>query len=175
MKEVNSAFLQKLGWNILRKLETHWVRILKAKYFPQNSFLDLESTSGSSLVWQGISKVKAALRANLFFIPKNGWKLDISRDPRIPNHSGFSPTWRFDATPSSKIHRVAELVEEATGEWNTTLLHSLYSADTVNHFLELSLPNRQISEAIIWTSDPKGTVTMKGVVFATQEQHCTSW
>lgn len=71
MRDINEAFLQKLGWNILTKPHSLWVRVLKAKYFQNCSFFTAESTLGSSLVWQGICKVKEALRDSLCYIPRN--------------------------------------------------------------------------------------------------------
>lgn len=143
-----------MGWHILKKPEALWVRILKAKYFPRTSFLDSVQVSGSSLVWQGISKAKELFREQVCFVPRNGETLNIG------SHAGFKPTWRLNATLPTNISRVADLVDLDSGEWNIALLLSLFSDDTVDHILELPPPHPQRLDAVIWSADPKGDFTV---------------
>lgn len=124
MKEINLAFLQKLIWNIMKKPDALWVNLLKVKYFPNSSFLEVVHVPGSSLVWKGINKVIAVLRESVFFIPRNGAELRIRNDPWIPNQVGVSPIWLQNAEQTCNLYCVAELVDENTGSWNAPLLNS---------------------------------------------------
>lgn len=96
MKEINSAFLQKLGWNILTKPDQLWVKLLKAKYFPHTPFLHSVSKPGASLVWHGISKVVETLKFHLCYLPRNGATFSIRQDPWIPLQLGFTLEWLQD-------------------------------------------------------------------------------
>lgn len=98
MKDINSAFLQKLGWNILNHPDHLWVQILKAKYFPRNSFLQSHSKPAASLVWQGISKVLDQLKLYICYCPRNGGSLNIRQDPWLPLQPGFQPEWLPNAS-----------------------------------------------------------------------------
>lgn len=122
--------------------------------------------SGSSLVWQGISKAEEQLRGQICFVPRNGATINIGTDPWIPNHAGFRPTWRLDATLPPNISTVADLVDLDIGEWDVALLLSLFSDDTVEHILDLSPPNPQRTDAVIWVTDPEGAFKVRGAVKA---------
>ncbi|CAN1165925.1 Putative ribonuclease H protein At1g65750 [Linum perenne] len=57
-RELNRAYLMKLGWKILKEPESLWVRIMTTKYLKEtaNGFQLRRKTGGSSL-WRGIRSV----------------------------------------------------------------------------------------------------------------------
>jgi hypothetical protein len=61
MKEVNLAFISKLGWNLLMGSKSPWVSQLTGKYLQISSFLSPSSHSSSSWLWRGILKSKPIL------------------------------------------------------------------------------------------------------------------
>lgn len=65
-------------------------------------------------------------------------------------------------------------MEAESGSWNVPLLHSLFLEDTVANILELRPPNPLLSDAIIWTKDPKGAFSVKGAVLTAQACRCPS-
>lgn len=93
MGEINQAFIQKLAWLLLSKLDFLWVQLLKAKYFPNSNLLDATPRPSASLVWQGICKVLDTLRNNIYFIPRNGSTIHIRKDPWIPCLTDYCPVW----------------------------------------------------------------------------------
>lgn len=69
MKDINSAFLQKLGWNILNHPDHLWVQILKAKYFPRNSFLQSHSKPGASKFGRGLVRYLISSNSTFATVP----------------------------------------------------------------------------------------------------------
>lgn len=53
----NYALLAKRGWRILRFPNSLVSRVLKAKYFPNSSFLEAKLGSGPSYLWRSIRRV----------------------------------------------------------------------------------------------------------------------
>jgi hypothetical protein len=61
MKDVNLAFLAKLGWKLLTGADSLWVSQLSGKYLSTGSFLSPTSISATSWLWKGITKAKTLL------------------------------------------------------------------------------------------------------------------
>jgi hypothetical protein len=50
----NRALLAKQGWRIMQDPNSHTARILKAKYFPNSSFLEVPIGSRVSYIWRSV-------------------------------------------------------------------------------------------------------------------------
>ncbi|CAN1216657.1 Putative ribonuclease H protein At1g65750, partial [Linum perenne] len=54
-RELNQAYLMKLGWAILNNLDKLWVQVLTCKYMKEtDSGPQLRRKSGGSSLWRGI-------------------------------------------------------------------------------------------------------------------------
>ncbi|CAN1159680.1 Putative ribonuclease H protein At1g65750 [Linum perenne] len=62
-RELNQAYLMKLGWEILNQPDKLWVRVMTSKYLEETSNgPQLRRKSGGSSLWRGIHAVWHELR-----------------------------------------------------------------------------------------------------------------
>ena len=55
MRAFNQALLAKQAWGLIESPDSLCARLLKAKYFPNESLIDIVFTGSSSAVWKGIA------------------------------------------------------------------------------------------------------------------------
>jgi hypothetical protein len=63
----NTALLAKQGWRPLKSPNSLSARIIKAKYFPNGSFLKEKLGSKPSFAWRSIYRARDLLEAGLFW------------------------------------------------------------------------------------------------------------
>lgn len=169
MEYVNSTFLQKLGWNLLSHPTAVWALILKSKYFPSSSFLDSLSKQGSSLIWQGLSKIRDLLKSTVCYIPRHGQSLYIRSAPWIPLNDGLRPCWLPSTSEICPLQFVSELVDADSGAWNLPLLLSLFTSPTVDNILALPPPHSQAHDSLIWTPNSHSIFSVKEAIALAQD------
>ncbi len=54
----NQALLAKLGWRLLQRNNTLLYRVLKAKYFPDCSFMEATIPSHPCFAWRSIAQAR---------------------------------------------------------------------------------------------------------------------
>lgn len=57
LRDQNTAFLMKLGYNIVATTDALWVRVICSKYGMKESMLKNIARGRSSFLWKAISKV----------------------------------------------------------------------------------------------------------------------
>jgi len=66
MRDLNSAFMAKLGWKLIHEPDSLWPRILRRKYCKGRMEVEaFEPGPGPSNVWKGISESKLILQKGL--------------------------------------------------------------------------------------------------------------
>lgn len=55
-------------------------------------------------------------------------------------------------------------MDNGTGDWNLSLLETLFEDGTVSHILAMAPPSPHHQDSIIWTPDPRDVFTVKGAV-----------
>ncbi|XP_021755418.1 uncharacterized protein LOC110720672 [Chenopodium quinoa] len=75
-------------WRLVHLESSLLGRVMKAKYYPNNSFLDSYLSVAGSFSWRSIWSSKALLKEGLIWRIGNGSKLNIWRDPWIADAEG---------------------------------------------------------------------------------------
>ena len=73
----NLALLAKQGWRLLQDEDTLCHRVMKAKYFPNGSFMDANMGSSPSFVWRSLIKGRKVLQAGCLWRVGDGHNISI--------------------------------------------------------------------------------------------------
>ncbi|GLT67726.1 hypothetical protein SLA2020_400130 [Shorea laevis] len=71
---MNEALLAKLGWKVLTEPNALWVQVVKAKYFPNCDFLNVELKPSASKTWKSIIGSRELVQSGMGFVVSNGAK-----------------------------------------------------------------------------------------------------
>lgn len=98
LDQLNTAFLMKLGWNLLTNPNSLWGQVVQAKYFPNQHLLCTSPKQSNSWGWKSICRTLSLIRESVFFSLGSGehinfwfskWLGDTTIaevSPHIPSH-----------------------------------------------------------------------------------------
>lgn len=89
LRAFSEALLAKQGWRILNRPHTLVARSLKAKYFPNTSFLKAKCSNNVSYTWRSIHKASWILKKGCYWLIGNGMHTKIWEDNWLPSQNGL--------------------------------------------------------------------------------------
>ncbi|XP_050386228.1 uncharacterized mitochondrial protein AtMg00310-like [Argentina anserina] len=87
----NLSLLAKQGWKLVHQPDSFLARLLKARYFPKNSFMAAKLKAGESYAWRSIMAGRKVLKLGLRMQVGIGEQINVWSDPWMPMPSSFSP------------------------------------------------------------------------------------
>lgn len=124
-RDVNMAFITKLGWQLCTELERMWVKLIWSRYLRGRRITDFQSTlHASSWIWPGIKKCKELLDVGLCLrIGQHSLAL-IREDPWIPN----LPYCKIpdDIAVPVGLLRVRQLMNTDSATWSSSLIQTIF-------------------------------------------------
>lgn len=87
--DFNEAMLAKQGWRLLQNPELLATRVLKARYFPNSSFMDSSIGSRPSYIWRSIWGCKWVLEKGCIWVVGDGESINICKDPWVDRPYSF--------------------------------------------------------------------------------------
>lgn len=124
-KDLNSALLAKLRWKVAVRDESHWCRILRAKYMKGKSFFEIGKAKRASLGWQGILSTRHILLRRACFKVGNGLKVNIWRDPWLMEVQGMIPSAK-EGIDLGRLNNVIDLCRVDGAGWDTNLIRNTF-------------------------------------------------
>lgn len=103
--------LTKQCWQILKNSDALWVKVLKSRYFPSCSFLDVKKVSRPSWGWNSLMAGRDTIKLNSFWQINNGKLVDVWTDRWVPNSNGgiIKPIDTINRFTSLAVHEVIDL------------------------------------------------------------------
>ncbi|PRQ57482.1 hypothetical protein RchiOBHm_Chr1g0348821 [Rosa chinensis] len=77
LQDFNQALLAKQGWRILTNPTALWVRVLKARYFPMDTFFTARKGSSPSWLWSSMLHGRDLLKPNVVWQIGNGINIPV--------------------------------------------------------------------------------------------------
>lgn len=140
------AYLAKIGWHILLQPGSLLGQILKAKYFPDQPFMEAKVGSRSSWGWKGIMQGWKVLEQGLRWRVGDGWNIQVKQDPWTPRPYTFS----VRSTHSEMLLMVGDLIDSELGSWNSTLVRTCFKEEESTMILGLPVSVAGCMDRIIW-------------------------
>ncbi|KAH0996907.1 hypothetical protein GBA52_020771 [Prunus armeniaca] len=121
----NKAMVAKQAWHILENPTSLVAKILKARYFPEDDFMQDSLGSSSSMIWKSILWGREVIEDGLLWRVGNGAYIRVLQDRWIPKPFTFKPllTRELERTSMS-----SDLLT-ASGSWNLPLLEQQFSLE----------------------------------------------
>lgn len=87
--DFNLALLAKQGWRLLQQPDSVTAQVIKAKYYPNHSFLEAVVSPHSSCVWKSICDARKLLICGSRWQLGSGEEINIWNDRWVPQPSTF--------------------------------------------------------------------------------------
>ena len=158
-KDFNNALLSKLGWMIISKKDSEWIKLLKTKYLRGKSFLKTSHSSSDSWLWKGILGARNTLQKGVCYLVGSGVSIKIWEDPWIPSIENFSPCATGNINPSPNW--VVDLMTDDRLNWDINKLNNLFDPSTVQAILKIHLSPAHTQDKIIWAPNKSGEFLVK--------------
>lgn len=155
----NQALLAKQGWRLLKYPNSVVARVLKAKYFPNTSFMEASSPSGMSYSWRSIITGREVLAKGLRYQIGDGRCVSIWNDPWIPLPHSFKPfSLPLEGT---EMWNVEDIIDPESRTWNATMVENLFTKMEADLILSIPLSHRPSEDKLVWHHDRKGSFNVK--------------
>lgn len=159
MRAFNEALLAKQGWRLITNPESLVAKLLKAKYYPSNDFLNAKQIHNSSFSWQSIQKASWLLKKGCRWIIGDGKSISIWKDRWIHSHFGCS-TWSKQPN-DTPFHKVSDLIDRQNMGWNAQLIHQLFYTAKANLICAIPITNIDQEDIISWQGTKDGNYSVK--------------
>ncbi|XP_061375835.1 uncharacterized protein LOC133317945, partial [Gastrolobium bilobum] len=162
MREMNSAFIMKVGFNLVAHPDALWSKFLRAKYNVKAGMTPIiHAPNNSSQLWKGITR---------------HWNI-IMDHSRVQLGNGQSTmfwldSWLLDCGPlisyagsqfsiSDTLQKVVDYVDEL-GQWKWNSLRQLLPDSVLHRFMNFLPPSSQDGQDhLIWNGTTDGKFTVK--------------
>ncbi|KAK6125621.1 hypothetical protein DH2020_040636 [Rehmannia glutinosa] len=156
----NLAILGKQAWRLLTQPSSLLARVLQAKYYPGNSFMEAKLGHRPSWTWRSILEGRRILfvgcRKQIF----SGRNTRIWGDRWIPKPPTFTPSLRHSTLPRDAP--VSSLIiGNSDRYWNADLVRDTFTLDDARLILSLPLCAGNHNDRWVWHFTKNGKYSVK--------------
>ncbi|KAM5550969.1 hypothetical protein ABKV19_027359 [Rosa sericea] len=134
-------------------------QLLKAKYFPNCSFMEAELKKGASYTWRSIIAGRAVLQKGMRIQVGDGTNISLWDDPWVPIPYSFRPF--STVMEGTESWRVADVIDYDEKEWLTDVLGELFTSGEVDSIASIPLSIRGAEDRWVWHFDAKGVYNVR--------------
>lgn len=134
-KSFNDALLAKQCWHLIMEPNSLWAYVLKARYFPNCTLLEVQRGSRASWVWTSLLVGKDIILKGTHWQIMNGKNVRIWVNRWLPTLPSSRHTLG-GTIQVTKDTRVATFINSDVGTWDLNSLHPFLSMDDLNANLD---------------------------------------
>jgi hypothetical protein len=162
LETVNKSLIIHSAWNVATRKNPFLADILKAKYYPNDSFWTAPNQGSRSIYWSSVLQVRHHLSSNCIY----------------QIHAGNSSIWSTPWTPVwNHIHdhlilpiinsplpaKVSDLWIPGTRTWDLQLLSTTFSDQATQSIATTQIVHNDHDDILRWTPAKNGQCTTKAV------------
>ncbi|XP_062021227.1 uncharacterized mitochondrial protein AtMg00310-like [Rosa rugosa] len=147
MHHFNLALLAKQGWRLFQQPDSMIAKLLKAKYFPRCSFMEVEIKGGESYTWRSILLGREVLKKGLRFQVGDGVNILVWDAPWVPLPQSFRPY--SPILEGLEELTVADLIDLDTGEWAVDFMQEIFTLGEVEKIACIPLSVRGAQDRLV--------------------------
>lgn len=157
LHEFNITLLAKQGWRVLTNPDSLDCKILKARYFPNDTFLIAKLGYNPSFIWRRILARQMVLRERVVRRVGNGSDTLVWGWPWLVD----SADWKLQTVCIDELQdaKVSNLLT-SEGEWGVELIRDIFSDNDVKRILSTPIPPLH-NDSWCWKGDVRGQYTVK--------------
>ncbi|XP_058774294.1 uncharacterized protein LOC131648560 [Vicia villosa] len=158
-KAFNMAMVAKQGWSLLSKPDTLVSRIFKARYFPNNSFLDSSLGYNPSFVWRSIWKSREVLTLGCRWCIGDGSQINIMQEPWFRGSSDG----KLGGPQKQEVYHLSvnNLMQVNVKQWDVDIIRDLFDASDMEKILSVPLTEEVAEDKMIWKDEKDGVYSVR--------------
>ncbi|KAM2244521.1 hypothetical protein ACFXTI_005579 [Malus domestica] len=157
--DFNDALLAKQCWRLIHNPDSLWAKVLKAKYFPNCSFLDAQKGSRASWGWNSLLVGRDILLQGAHWQILNGRSVRVWVDRWLPSLPlGHPMPGRVSVTRDT---RVASLLSSSPRLWNIEFLQPFLSVEERSAILATPLGDDLLPDRLVWPHTGTGMYSVR--------------
>ncbi|CAN1126295.1 Uncharacterized mitochondrial protein AtMg00310, partial [Linum perenne] len=153
------ALLGRQAWRIVQEPDLLLARILKGRYYPKSTLLDVVAGSRPSWGRRSILHGRELVRQGLRWQVGSGCMINPFIDPWIPNTVNSRAVLHFSNPISFIPSSVADLVN--SGSWDLEKNNSVFYKHTIQQILSIPLSFEGVDDKLIWKFSSSGAYTVR--------------
>lgn len=154
----------KQAWRLTMSPQLLLARILKAKYFPRESFFTAELGDRPSTTWRCILKARGSFSQGLRKRIGNGENTSIWGDHWLPSPSSGQIIMRRP-THSTFPDKVLDLISWKSWIWNYSLISDIFWPVDVRSILQVSFGSPDMEDKLVWVFSKTGQFTVRSCYY----------
>ncbi|VFQ77745.1 unnamed protein product [Cuscuta campestris] len=158
----NVAMLGKQGWRFLTNPSSLVARVFKARYFPNNSFLEAELGIRPSYCWKSILSAQDVLRGGIRRRICDGQETHLWGTPWLLEEVNPYPSMARRVENEDPL--VADFIDFDLHSWNIAKLEQYFEADEVLQIRRVPV-NTRSCDGWFWLGDFRRAYTVKNSVW----------
>jgi hypothetical protein len=133
--------------------------ILKAKYYPNSSFLDAKLGCRPSFAWRSVFNARDLLLQGVMWRVGDGRSIKVWGDKWLPTPTTFA----VQSPPKilAKTTLVADSIDHGTKGWNIELIQDVFSEDEARVIVGIPLSSSLPPNRMVWRGTTNGSFTVK--------------
>lgn len=154
----NKALLAKQCWRLIQYPHSLIAQILKAKYFPNSTFLDSEIGKRHSFIWRSFMAAKDLISHGIIWRIGDGNSIKVWGDNWLLNIGSMNFYYGLSLPCDAKV---SDLIDVSVKGWNCSLIDSYFSAYVANIIKSIPLCLSSPPDKIIWNGTSNGVFSVR--------------
>ncbi|XP_060969989.1 uncharacterized protein LOC115713780 [Cannabis sativa] len=158
LRDFNLSLLGKQGWRLLVQPDSLVAKIFKARYYPNNSYLDASLGNNPSFVWRSVWEAQQLVRKGLRWCVGDGTEINVLNEPWLPCSDNPYVSTSHPSLIGAKVHSLMKIND--TG-WDMEILEDLFEERDRRLIVKIPLQQSAAKDTLTWAYEASGIYSVK--------------